>query len=50
LRLLSKHEKNGALKGPRPQKKFEHTLTALFRVPKSVVAEKIKGKKKKGKD
>jgi hypothetical protein len=37
-------------KGPRAKKKFEHAMTALFRVPKSVVAEKIKAKKKKGKD
>jgi hypothetical protein len=36
--------------GAKAQKKFENTMTALFRVPKSVVAEKIKAKKKKGKD
>jgi hypothetical protein len=36
--------------GAKAKKKFENTMTALFRVPKSVVAEKIKGKKKKGKD
>jgi hypothetical protein len=36
--------------GTKAQKKFERTMTALFRVPKSVVAEKIKAKKKKGKD
>jgi len=35
---------------PDAQKEFERTMTALFRVPKSVVAEKIKAKKKKGKD
>jgi hypothetical protein len=29
--------------------KFERTMTALFRVPKSEVAEKIKKKPKKGK-
>ncbi len=37
-------------KGPEAREKFERTMTALFRVPKSVVAEKIKAKKKKGKD
>jgi len=36
--------------GPRAKKQFEQTMTALFRVPKSVVAEKIKKKAKKGKD
>jgi hypothetical protein len=36
--------------GPKAQEKFERTMTALFRVPKSVVAEKIKKKPKKGKD
>jgi hypothetical protein len=32
------------------KEKFERTMTALFRVPKSVVTEKIKKKPKKGKD
>jgi hypothetical protein len=32
------------------QEKFDRAMTALFRVPKSVVVEKIKTKKKKGKD
>jgi hypothetical protein len=32
------------------KEKFERTMTALFRVPKSVVVEKIKKKPKKGKD
>jgi len=36
--------------GPKAKEKFERTMTALFRVPKSVVAEKIKARKKKGKD
>ena len=35
---------------PKEKEKFERTITVLFRVPKSVVAEKIKAKKKKGKD
>jgi len=33
--------------GPKAKKEFERTMTALFRVPKSVV---IKKKPKKGKD
>jgi hypothetical protein len=37
-------------KGPKAKKEFERTMTALFRVPKSAVAEKIKAKKKKRKD
>jgi len=36
--------------GPKAKQKFERTMTALFRVPKSVVAKKIKEKAKKGKD
>jgi hypothetical protein len=32
------------------QKEFERTMTSLFRVPKSVIAEKTKAKKEKGKD
>jgi len=32
------------------RKKFERTMNALFRVPKSAVIEKIKKKPKKGKD
>lgn len=36
--------------GPKAKNEFERTMTALFRVPKSVVIEKIKAKKKKGKD
>jgi hypothetical protein len=36
--------------GTKAKKKFEDTMTALFRVPKMAVAEKIKAKKKKGKD
>jgi hypothetical protein len=38
------------IKGTDAKRKFENTMTALFRVPKSAVAEKIKAKKKKGKD
>jgi hypothetical protein len=37
-------------KGNEAKKKFENTMRALSRVPKSAVAEKIKAKKKKGKD
>ncbi len=37
-------------KHPKAKEKFERTMTALFRVPKSVVIEKIKKKPKKGKD
>jgi hypothetical protein len=36
--------------GPKARTKFERTMTALFRVPKSVITEKIKKKPKKGKD
>jgi hypothetical protein len=35
---------------PQEKDKFERTMNALFRVPKSVVAEKIKAKRRKGKD
>ncbi len=35
--------------GSKTKEKFERTMTTLFRVPRSVVAEKIKAKKKKGK-
>jgi len=35
---------------PKAKEKFERTMTALFRVPKSVVTEKIRKKPKKGKD
>jgi hypothetical protein len=36
--------------GSKANDKFERTMTALFRVPKSVVAEKIEAKKTKGKN
>jgi hypothetical protein len=36
--------------GPKAKEKFERTMTALFRVPKSAITEKIKKKAKKGKD
>jgi hypothetical protein len=42
--------KKECVEGPRAKEKFERTMTALFRVPKSVVTEKIKKKLKKGKD
>jgi hypothetical protein len=35
---------------PNAKEKFERAMVALFRVPKSVVTEKIKEKAKKGKD
>jgi hypothetical protein len=35
---------------PNGKERFERTMTALFRVPKSVVVKKIKAKRKKGKD
>jgi hypothetical protein len=35
--------------GPRAKETFERTMTALFRVPKSVGAKKIKKKVAKGK-
>jgi len=43
-------KKTNYVEGSKAKEKFERTMTALFRVPKSVVAEKIKGKGKKGKD
>lgn len=43
---MKKQKKNSELD---EKKKFEHTMTALFRVPKAVVAGKIKAKNKKGK-
>jgi len=36
--------------GPKAREKFERTMTALFRAPKSVVVKKIKKKAQKGKD
>jgi hypothetical protein len=36
--------------GPKAKEKFERTMTALFRVPKSVGVKKIKKKHRKGKD
>jgi len=42
--------KNKRVEASEEQKKFERTMTALFRVPKSVVTEKIKKKAKKGKN
>ncbi len=38
------------VEGPKAKEKFERAMTALFRVPKSAVTEKIKKKYKKGKD
>ncbi len=37
-------------KPAKERENFERTMTALFRVPKSVVTGKIKKKPKKGKD
>jgi hypothetical protein len=36
--------------GSKARDKFERTMKALFRVPKSEITEKIKKKPKKGKD
>jgi hypothetical protein len=36
--------------GPKAREKFEHAMTALFRVKKTELTEKIKKKPKKGKD
>jgi hypothetical protein len=36
--------------GPKAKENFERVMTALFRVPKSVGAQKIKKKPRKGKD
>jgi hypothetical protein len=43
-------KKSEYIEGPKAKEKFERTMTALFRVPRSVVVEKIKKKAKKGKD
>jgi len=40
-------KKTKYLEGPKAREKFERTMTALFRVPKTVAA---KQKPKKGKD
>jgi len=40
---MKKHQYD---KGPKEKEKFERTMTALFRVPKSVVTKKIKKKLK----
>jgi len=42
--------KRKSTEGEQAKEKFERTMTALFRVPKSVVTKKIKAKPKKGKD
>lgn len=36
--------------GPKAKETFERTMTALFRVKKTELVEKIKNKPKKGKD
>jgi hypothetical protein len=43
-------KKSKYIEGPKAKEKFEPTMTALFRIPKSELAEKIKKKAKKGKD
>jgi hypothetical protein len=40
----------GTKEGQKARKRFEKAMSALFRVPKSVIAEKIREKKKKGKN
>jgi hypothetical protein len=42
--------KKECVEGPKAKEKFERTMAALFRVPKSVVTEKIKKKPQEGKD
>lgn len=36
--------------GPKAKEKFDRTMTALFKVSKTELVEKIKKKSKKGKD
>ncbi len=36
--------------GPRAREKFEGTMIALFRAPKSIGTKKMKKRSKKGKD
>jgi hypothetical protein len=38
------------VEAPKAKEKFERTMTALFKVSKTELAEKIKKKTKKGKD
>jgi|GEM_PF-2841456 len=40
----------GYEEGPKAKEKFERTMTALFKMSKTELAEKIKKKPKKGKD
>jgi hypothetical protein len=40
-------KKSKYIEGPKAKEKFEPTMTALFRIPKSELAEKIKKKAKK---
>jgi len=42
---MKKHDE-----GPKAREKFERTMTALFRVRKTELIQKIKKKPKKGKD
>ena len=48
--MKTEKKKPSYSEGPEARKEFEHIMTALFRVPKSVVVKKIKEKSKKGKD
>jgi hypothetical protein len=41
--------KTGYKEGPKEKENFERAMTALFRVPKSIGAQKIKKKPRKGK-
>jgi len=43
-------KKTKYVEGPKAKEKFERAMTALFQVPKTIGAEKIKKKPKKGKD
>ncbi len=47
--MVSKLKRKCA-EGIKAKENFDRTMTALFRVPKSVVTEKIKANRKKGKD
>jgi len=42
--------KSKCTEGPKAREKFERTMTALFKVKKTKLAEKITKKSKKGKD
>jgi len=49
-RVIITNMKPKYVEGPKAKEKFERTMTALFQVKKTELAEKIKNKPKKGKD